>query len=52
MFILEEIENDDVCMTCKYAEFNNVDKWGFPQFIRCSLKNENKAIDESCKDYK
>lgn len=49
--ILEEIENDIGCLTCKFGEYNNIDKWGNPLFIRCSLKNENKAIDETCEDY-
>lgn len=50
---LEDTHLDDVCcLTCRFSEPKNEDKWGNPEFIVCNLTMQELSIEDFCSNYK
>jgi hypothetical protein len=51
VLILDELRNDNFCLTCIYAELKNEDENGNPEYIKCNLKTKEMPIDGFCKSF-
>lgn len=43
--------NDDYCLTCLHAQISSKYEHGFPMSMKCSLKDEEMAINDRCEKY-
>ncbi|MCP1159401.1 hypothetical protein [Bacillus infantis] len=48
---MEELENDNCCLTCVFSVPINEDKYGNPQYVKCTKDNDFMSNDDICKRY-